>query len=162
MRRRQVQQRSLLPLEHTKYAGEAMNKPTFRSLTVALAASAMAFAFAPLAGAHHSVAGQFDIHQTVTLSGVVSKVNWVNPHIYIELDVKSPKAATWRLETVPVGMARKAGLSFAMLKGHGETVTITAYPARDGTANLGYVLKISYPDGKVFQFAPDAAEKAPG
>ena len=141
-----------------------MNKPTLKSMTLALAASAMAFAFAPQAGAHHSVAGQFDVKQTVTLSGVVSKVNWVNPHIYIELDVKSPadKVATWRLETVPVGMARKAGLSLAMLKGHGETVTITAYPARDGTANLGYVLKISYPDGKVFQFAPDAAEKAPG
>ena len=141
-----------------------MNTPKLSSLAVALAASALAFAFVPLAGAHHSVAGQFDIQKTVTLAGVVSKVNWVNPHIYIELDVKSPadQAATWRLETVPVGMARKAGLSMTMLKGHGETVTIVAYPARDGTAHLGYILKISYPDGKVFQFAPDAAEKAPG
>ena len=143
-----------------------MTRPTFRfrSLALVLAASAVAFAFSPLAGAHHSVAGQFDIHRTVTLSGTVSKVNWVNPHIYIEFDVKSPadKAATWRLEGVPVGMARKAGLTFSMLKGHGETVTIVAYPARDGTPSLGYILKISYPDGKVFQFAADAAEKAPG
>ncbi len=113
-----------------------------------------------MAGAHHSVAGQFDIHKTVTLSGVVSKVNWVNPHIYIELTVKQPAAATWRLEGVPVGMARKAGLSMSMLKGHGETVTIVAHPARDGTPNLGYIIKITYPDGKVFQFAADAAEKA--
>ena len=119
---------------------------------------------APLAYAHHSVAGQFDVHHTVTLSGVVSKVNWVNPHIYIELAVKEPanQAATWRLEGVPVGMARKAGLSSSMLKGHGETVTIVAHPARDGTPNLGYIIKITYPDGKVFQFAADAAEKAPG
>jgi hypothetical protein len=120
---------------------------------------------APLADAHHSVAGQFDVHHTVTLSGVVSKVNWVNPHIYIELAVKEPakQAATWRLEGVPVGMARKAGLTFNMLKGNGETVTIVAHPARDGTAHLGYIIKITYPDGKVFQFSTDPnGQKAPG
>ena len=130
-----------------------------------LLASSLLLAAVPMAGAHHSVAGQFDIHHTVTLSGVVSKVNWVNPHIYIEFDVKEPKdkAATWRLEGVPVGMARKAGLSLPMLKGHGETVTIVAHPARDGTAHLGYIIKITYPDGKIFQFSADPnAEKAAG
>jgi hypothetical protein len=60
-------------------------------------------------------------------------------------------------------MARKAGLTLTMLKGHGETVTIVAHPARDGTAHLGYIIKITYPDGKVFQFSADpAAEKAAG
>ena len=140
-----------------------MTRTTLRTLAIALAASAVAFAISPLAGAHHSVAGQFDIKNTVTLSGTVSQVHWVNPHIYIDFDVKSPKeqAATWRLEGVPVGMARKAGLSLTMLKGHGETVTIVAHPARDGTAHLGYIIKITYPDGKVFQFSSDpAAEKA--
>ena len=142
-----------------------MTRPMTRKLTVALAASVLACTIAPLAGAHHSVAGQFDIQHTVTLSGVVSEVHWVNPHIYIEFAVKTPQdqAATWRLEGVPVGMARKAGLTFAMLKGHGETVTIVAHPARDGTAHLGYILKITYPDGKVFQFSADpTAEKAAG
>ena len=138
-----------------------MLRPGTKTFAV-LASCGMLFAAAPMAGAHHSVAGQFDVHKTVTLSGVVSTVHWVNPHIYIELDVKQPtdKAATWRLEGVPVGMARKAGLSMAMLKGRGETVTIVAHPARDGTPNLGYIIKITYPDGKVFQFATDAAEKA--
>ncbi len=109
--------------------GEPMTQRSFafRALTSALA-SAVLLAGVPMAGAHHSVAGQFDIHKTVTVSGVVSKVNWVNPHIYIEVSVKEP-AATWRLEGVPVGMARKAGLSMSMLKGHGETVTIVAHPA---------------------------------
>jgi hypothetical protein len=124
-----------------------------------LAASGLLLGGVPMASAHHSVAGQFDIKRTVTVSGVVSKVHWVNPHIYIEVDVKQPadQAATWRLEGVPVGMARKAGLSMSMLKGHGETVTIVAHPARDGTAHLGYIIKITYPDGKIFQFAADAA-----
>jgi hypothetical protein len=141
-----------------------MTKAIARTLKGALGAAAIALTISPLAGAHHSVAGQFDIHNTVTLSGTVSKVHWVNPHIYIEFAVQSPKeqVATWRLEGVPVGMARKAGLTLAMLKGHGETVSIVAHPARDGTPHLGYIIKITYPDGKVFQFAADAAEKAPG
>jgi len=140
-----------------------MTGTSFRTVAVALGELVLVCAISPLAGAHHSVAGQFDVQHTVTLSGTVSKVNWVNPHIYIDFDVKSPKdqAATWRLEGVPVGMARKAGLTLPMLKGHGETVTIVAHPARDGTPHLGYIIKITYPDGKVFQFAADAAEKAP-
>src|SRR5690606_7015315 len=103
------------------------------------------------------VAGQFDVSKTVTLSGVVGKVHWVNPHFYLDLAVSEPaaQAATWRLEGVPVGIARKAGLSKSMLEGKGETVTIVAHPARDGTPHLGYLIKITYPDGKVYQFAAD-------
>lgn len=93
-----------------------MTRATIKTAAAALVASAVAFTISPLAGAHHSVAGQFDIHHTVTLSGTVAKVHWVNPHIYIDFDVKSPgdQAASWRLEGVPVGMARKAGLTMSM------------------------------------------------
>jgi hypothetical protein len=134
-----------------------MTKPFSAGTAAILAATALLAGGVPGASAHHSVGGQFDLQKTVTLSGVVSTVHWVNPHIYIEVAVKQPadQAATWRLEGVPVGMARKAGLSKAMLQGHGETVTIVAHPARDGTAHLGYIVKITYPDGKVFQFAAD-------
>jgi hypothetical protein len=129
------------------------------SVAAGVLASGLFFMAVPMADAHHSVAGQFDLNKTVTVSGVVSKVHWVNPHIYIEFAAKEPAAATWRLEGVPVGMARKAGLTMAMLKGNGETVNIVAHPARDGTPNLGYIIKITYPDGKVFQFTADAAGK---
>jgi hypothetical protein len=134
-----------------------MTKPFSAGTAAIFAATALLAGGVPGASAHHSVGGQFDLQKTVTLSGVVSTVHWVNPHIYIEVAVKQPtgQAATWRLEGVPVGMARKAGLSKAMLQGHGETVTIVAHPARDGTAHLGYIVKITYPDGKVFQFAAD-------
>jgi Family of unknown function (DUF6152) len=115
---------------------------------------------APFASAHHSVAGQFDVHTSVELAGVISKVDWVNPHIHIHLDVKdeSGKVETWTLEGVPVGMARKAGLSKAMLEGHGETVQVVAFPARDGTKNLGFLVKLTYPDGHVFQFSADTSK----
>ncbi len=56
-------------------------------------------------------------------------------------------------------MARKAGLTKAQLEGHGETVTVLAYPARDGTKNLGFMVKITYPDGHVYQFAVDTNPK---
>jgi hypothetical protein len=75
-----------------------------------IAAVAAGILFVSAAVAHHSVAGEFDVRKTVTLNGVVSKVDWVNPHIYIWLAVKSAggKVDPWHLECVPVGMARKA------------------------------------------------------
>lgn len=122
-----------------------------------LALAGLLLLMAAAALAHHSVAGQFDLKKTVTVTGVVTKVHWINPHFYIEVTPnEAAGAALWKLEGVPIGMARKAGLSKAMLEGHGETVTIVAHPARDGTPNLGYLIKITYPDGKVFQFTADA------
>lgn len=107
--------------------------------------------------AHHSLGGEFDTRKTLTLTGVVSRVDWANPHIYVFLDVTDPsgKVATWHLECVPVAMARKAGVSMKMLMGNGEKVTVSAFPARDGTAQLGFLAKITYPDGHHFQFAQD-------
>ena len=121
-----------------------------RLLGVLLAVAAM-IGMAPLLSAHHSVAGQFDLSKTVTLKGVISKVDWVNPHIYLHLDVKGDdgKVVTWSLGTVPTAMARRAGLTRESIGGHsGEVVTIEANPARDGTQHLGWVNTITYADGK--------------
>jgi Family of unknown function (DUF6152) len=119
-------------------------------------ASCMAFA-GQVAFAHHSVAGEFSVTKIVQLNGVVTDVEWANPHIYIHLDVKDPTGhiTTWRLESVPVGMMRKAGLSKALLLGNGQTASVDAYLARDGTPHLGYLVKIVYADGHHFQFASD-------
>lgn len=119
-------------------------------LALALAAAAPGFA-------HHSVGGEFNVHKKLTLTGVVSSVEWANPHIYVHFDVQGPRGsvAEWRLETVPVAMMRKAGLTKAMLMGNAQAATVDVYPARDGTPNLGYMLKITYRDGHHYQFAPD-------
>ena len=131
-------------------------KLRFASGAAVLAGLAMAAQFSL---AHHSVGGQFDEKHPVIVSGVITKVDWVNPHIYVELNAKDTAApngvATWRLEGVPVAVARKAGLSKAMLLGDGETVTVQAFPARDGTPHLGFMLRLTYPDGRYFQFRPD-------
>lgn len=110
----------------------------------------------PIAGAHHSIAGQFDMTKTVRLTGVVSRVEWTNPHVYLHLEAKDAAGAgaTWKLETLPVAMLRKAGISKQMLM-TGETVNMDICPARDGTSHLGFILNIQFPDGRRFQFQRD-------
>lgn len=129
-----------------------INRPRWALTALALAAAVQGGAYA-----HHSLTGEFDTRQTMVLNGVVSKVQWVNPHIYVDLNVTdaSGQVATWHLECVPVAMARKAGLSMQALLGNGEQVTVDAFPARDGTPRLGYLAKITYSDGHHVQFAPD-------
>jgi hypothetical protein len=103
--------------------------------------------------AHHSVPGQFDMSKPLTLKGVISKVDWINPHIYIHLDVKEPDGSTntWALATLPTAMMRRAGITRESLQGKsGEEVTINAVPARDGSKHLAWINKITYADGHSF------------
>jgi hypothetical protein len=107
------------------------------------------------ASAHHSVAGQFDSSKRLELAGTISDVDWINPHVYIHLDVKDETGAVtpWRLETLPTAMLRKAGLTKDMIIGGGMAVTVDAILARDGTKNLAWVLKLTYDDGHYYQLA---------
>jgi len=103
--------------------------------------------------AHHSVAGQFDTSKSLTLKGSISKVNWMNPHIYVYLDVKETdgSVSTWALETLPTAMMRRAGLSKEAVMGtSGEVVTVQIVPARDGTKHMGWISKITYADGRYY------------
>jgi hypothetical protein len=128
-----------------------------------LAALGLAALLGSSAHAHHSLSAEFDTRKTLVLTGVISRVQWVNPHIYVDLDVTDTagKVATWHLECVPVAMARKAGVSMKSLMGNGDRVTVDAFPARDGTAQLGFLAKITYPDGHHFEFAQEALAAEP-
>jgi hypothetical protein len=114
-----------------------------------------ALTLAATAGAHHSVAGQFDAAKRTTITGVVSKVDWINPHVYIHMDVADEKGAvtTWRLESLPTAMLRKAGLTSEMIKGGGQKVTAVAIMARNGTPNLAWLLNLTYEDGHEYVLA---------
>lgn len=116
-----------------------------------LLALILLLAVAATAAAHHSVPGQFDTSKPTTLKGVISDIDWVNPHIYIQLDVKDASGAVekWSLGSAPPAMLRKANLTKAKLMGKGEVVEIVVYPARDGTKNLAWLTRITYPDGRV-------------
>jgi hypothetical protein len=120
----------------------------------AFAAFAAVTLAAPV-GAHHSVAGQFDATQRTTITGVVSKVDWINPHVYIEMQVTDDKGAitTWKLESLPTAMLRKAGLTSELIKGGGQKVTAAVIMARNGTPNLAWLLNLSYEDGHEYVLA---------
>jgi len=103
--------------------------------------------------AHHSVVGEFDTGKATTLKGTISKVQWMNPHIYLYVDVKETDGtvSSWALETLPTAMMRKAGLSKEQLMGTpGEVVTVNVIPARDGTKHMGWISKITYADGRFY------------
>jgi hypothetical protein len=103
--------------------------------------------------AHHSVAGQFDAATSLTLRGTISRVDWINPHPYIFLDVMdgSGRVSSWALSTLPIPMLRKAGLTKEALMGKpGDVVTVVAMPARNGKP-LGWIVRITYGDGHYYR-----------
>jgi hypothetical protein len=106
----------------------------------------------PLAGAaHHSVLGQFDVSKSLTLRGTIEKVDWINPHVYIHLQVTSGgRPETWQLSTIPLAMLRKAGITKESLRGgRGEVVTVSVNPALNGRP-MGWVSRITYADGHFY------------
>jgi hypothetical protein len=121
------------------------------SVTAAVVVLAALLASAP-ALAHHSVTGQFDLSKMTTLRGTIARVDWINPHVYVLLDVKDATGAvaTWELSTIPLAMLRKAGITKEMLRGKpGDVVTMVVHPALNGRRR-GWVAKITYPDGKFY------------
>lgn len=86
----------------------------------------------PLA-AHHSFAAEFDAKKRITLQGVVTKVEWTNPHTYFYVDVKdeSGTVVNWAFETAGPNTLSRQGWSRLSLK-IGDRVTVVGYQARDG------------------------------
>ena len=103
--------------------------------------------------AHHSLFAVFDEGQTVTLKGVVSKVEWVNPHVYLYLDVADAagKVTTWSVETFPPTTLRRAGLTREKL-GLGQNITLIGYKARNGK-DLAFLRTITFADGREVMIA---------
>jgi len=103
--------------------------------------------------AHHSVTGQYDPEQRVSLTGVITKVDWINPHTYLYLEQESEDGTTttWRLESAPTAMMRKARLTPALLMDNGSIVTVDVILARDGSDHLAWLYRIDYPDGHFYQ-----------
>ena len=110
--------------------------------------------------AHHAFSAEFDGSKSVTFKGVVSKVDWINPHIFVYVDVKDDtgKTITWELQSLPPLFFRGSGLTKDLLLSNKQEVTVTANPAKDGTKTYGFMTKLSYPDGHVFSMSPQDAD----
>ena len=102
--------------------------------------------------AHHSFQAEFDIDKPMTLKGVVTKVEWINPHVYLHLDVKDERGnvTNWAFETLGPGRMRAEGMSKQTF-GVGKTVTLKGYGARDGSKNLGFLRAVSFDDGHTIE-----------
>ena len=108
--------------------------------------------------AHHSFAAEYDSNKAVTITGTVTKVEWMNPHARFYVDAKGAdgKVTNWNFELGAIPVLLKQGWRKSSLK-EGDQVTVEAYRAKDSsfTANAR---RVSLPDGrKVF-----AGSAAPG
>lgn len=122
------------------------------SFSLVLLASFALLATLPVL-AHHSFQAEFDAAKPVTLKGTLSKIDWINPHIYFYLDVKDDdgKVTNWTLESIPTGFMHRAGLTRSDFN-IGDAVTVLAYRAKDGTRAFGWVQEFTFPNGRKVAF----------
>lgn len=122
-----------------------------RKFTMAgvLVACAIALSVAGVS-AHHALQAQFDVDKPLTLTGTLTKIDWVNPHAYFWLDVKDEKGEVknWGFETIGPQALRRAGLSrgpasFTL----GETYTFVGFAAKDG-GERAFTTAVQFPDGR--------------
>jgi len=107
---------------------------------------------ASLAVAHHSVSGQFDARDAklYKVTGTLTKVDWINPHIYFTVEQKDSagKVVAHQFENFPPSFWQRQGVNKSAFK-VGESITVEAYPSRDGTQTLGFAKVIHFHDGRV-------------
>jgi hypothetical protein len=116
--------------------------------------------FAP-SYAHHSVGAEFDLSKRITLEGRVTRIEWMNPHVYVYVDVNAGgKTANWACETAGPNTLARQGWSRMSLR-IGDRVTVVGYRARDG-AHVASAREVVLADGrKVFVGSPyDGAPKS--
>ena len=120
---------------------------TKKSLLFVIAGIGILLAALPILG-HHSFAAQYDRSKPITLKGTVSKVEWMNPHIYFYMDVKddAERVTNWAIEGGAPSMLYRNGWRIDSLK-VGDTVTVEGWLAKDGS-NLANMRTATLADGK--------------
>ena len=101
--------------------------------------------------AHHSFAAEFDANRPVTLRGTVTRMQWINPHPWIHIEVKGPdgNAVIWMIEASAPNTLIRRGFTRDSLP-VGTVITVEGYQARDGS-NRANGTDLTFPDGrKVF------------
>lgn len=107
--------------------------------------------------AHHSFGAEYDANKPITLTGVVTKVEWTNPHSYFYLDVKDKdgKVANWKFEGYPPNVLYRTGWKREVTLKEGDTITVFGWRARDGT-DWAHSREVTFKDGKKLFFGPPA------
>ena len=110
--------------------------------------------------AHHSFAAEYDGNQPITIRGKIHKVDWVNPHSWIHVDIADAdgKVTTWRCETAPPNGLFRRGWTRSSLP-QGTEVTVEGFRAKDGSPTMS-ARSVVTPDGKRM-FTGSANDGAP-
>lgn len=129
-----------------------------RNLLVLAAASGLLLTAVPV-WAHHSIAAEFDMSKEWSQTGVLERVDWINPHSATWISVKDPqtgKTEDFGCEGGPPNRYSRAGLSPSDWK-VGEVVTLTCAPARNGSKTWGFIRTLTYQSsGKVLNLGGGA------
>jgi hypothetical protein len=98
--------------------------------------------------AHHAFSAEFDANAPVTLKGPVSKVEWINPHAWIHIEVKKPdgKVETWMVEGGTPNTLQRRGISRDSIK-IGTVIVVAGFQAKDGRLRANG-RDITFPDGR--------------
>ena len=121
---------------------------------IAVAAVAVLILAAP-AWAHHAFAAEFDAKKPVHLVGIVSKVELINPHAWIHVDVKDPdgKVVSWMVEAGTPNTLFRRGFTKNSLA-EGTEILVDGYQSKDGS-NRANGRDVTFPDGrKLFLGSP--------
>lgn len=98
--------------------------------------------------AHHAFSAEFDANKPVTFKGTITKVEWVNPHVWIHLDVKMPDGTVenWGFEAgTPTNLFRRGATRDSLPAG--TEVVVDGYRAKDGSKRANG-RDLTYPDGR--------------
>lgn len=107
--------------------------------------------------AHHSFA-MFDHDHQVKLTGTVTRFQWQNPHVYIDLDVPGDNGDLkhYTIECANPGILDRAGWKFNMIR-NGDRITTIIAPLRSGESG-GLLKQVTLPDGRQFNNGAPAGE----
>jgi hypothetical protein len=108
------------------------------------------------AEAHHSFA-MFDHHRSILIEGTVTKFQWTNPHVYLDVDVVEKDGVTkhYVIECMAINMLKRAGWHAKMMK-PGDKVTVLIAPLLNGQPG-GLILRVTLPDGRTINAPVPAA-----
>jgi uncharacterized protein DUF6152 len=131
-----------------------------RRLIVTLAAGVLLLARVSVS-AHHAFAAEFDEKKPITLRGMVTKMEWVNPHSWIHLDVKGPdgKVTSWMIEGGSPNALLRLGFTMNAIQ-YGMEIVVEGFQAKDGT-NKGVGRSLMFADGRML-FLGSSAPGAQG